>query len=623
MNKKYMNYNDILLGIDYKDSETAFALWAPTADDVKLNLYKTGDGDTLIKSVSMKKSEDGIWKNSEAGDFDGVYYTYSVTIGDNCVETHDPYAVACGVNGNRSMVVDLDKTNPQGFTEEKGPRYKNKTDIVVMEMSVADCTGDLSSNIQNNAKYLGLTEENVTSKDGISTGIDYIADMGVTHVQIMPSYDFASIDEADSEKAQYNWGYDPYNYNIPEGSYSTDPFNGKVRIKEFKQMVAAFHKKGIGVIMDVVYNHVYEVNGSCFQKTNPDYYFRKDGDRYSDASACGNEFASDMPMARKYIIDSLCYWVQEYHIDGFRFDLMGVLDIETMNQASKELHKINPDIILYGEGWTGGDSTLDADLRALKCNTKKLNGIGAFSDDFRDCVKGHVFELELPGFVNGADGKEEDVKKCISCCDWADRADQMVNYVSCHDNLTLWDKLIISCPKATDEERMYMNKLAAAMIFTAQGIPFFQMGEEFGRIKHDEDGNILENSYNVPLSINSIKYDHAFRNNVLREYYKGLIELRKEHDGFRMNIASDILDNISFIDVDEKNVVAYTIDSPKEKILVVYNAGKKDIDFKLPDDKEWNVYVNSENAGIKVLYTIKNQTQISKVSCLVAIQISE
>ena len=401
------------LGAVYSSDETGFRLWAPVADEVFLCLYKTGDGDDLIKRVRMEKSEGGTWFSLQTGDLDKTYYTYELKYGDRLIESYDPYARACGVNGLRSMVIDLAKTNPEGFSQDKGPDCAEVTDAIITEISVVDTTADKSSGVKNAGRFLGLTEEGTVSAEGMATALDHIKELGVTHVQIMPSFDFASIDES-SDKEQYNWGYDPLNYNIPEGSMSSDPFHGEVRIREYKQMVKAFHDNGIGVIMDVVYNHTFNIEGNSFQKTAPDYFYRKDGDRYSDASACGNEVASERPMVRKYIIDSLCYWVSEYHIDGFRFDLMGVLDIETMNQARAALVKLKPDIILYGEGWTGGDSVMPADQRALKVNVSKMPGYGMFSDDIRDSVKGHVFYYDQLGFADGGTGKENDIRYAVT-----------------------------------------------------------------------------------------------------------------------------------------------------------------------------------------------------------------
>ena len=387
------------LGAVYTKKGTDFRLWAPTADAVTLCLYQEGDGDCLSDTIPMKRDIQGTWAIRVDGDLRHVYYTYRLERSGKTVESQDPYSVAVGVNGQRSMVLDLRETDPENFKEDHGPAFKNRTDLVICEISVLDSTADVSSGVKHPGKYLGLTEKGTKNKDGEPTGLDYLKSLGITHVQIMPMYDFASIDEAAPKKREYNWGYDPLNYNVPEGSFSTDPFHGEVRIREMKEMIAAFHREGIGVIMDVVYNHTYDLD-SCLQKCEPDYYYRMNGIRYSNASACGNEIASEQPMMRKYIVESVCYWAREYHVDGFRFDLMGVLDIDTMNEISHRLKEINPYIILYGEGWTGGTSTMPEFRRAMKRNARMLDGIGMFSDDIRDMVRGHVFYNKDCGYVS-------------------------------------------------------------------------------------------------------------------------------------------------------------------------------------------------------------------------------
>ena len=330
--------------------KTNFRLWAPTAESVVLRLFEQGDGECLLAEYPMQQSQHGTWVYEYLGDLEGRYYTYLVKCGEGEKETIDPYAKAAGVNGRRAMITDLKKTDPAGFDKDHGPALLHYTDAVICEISIADTTADASCHAEYPGKYLGLTESNTVNDEGMATGTDHLKELGVTHVQIMPSFDFGSIDESDLSDHPYNWGYDPLNYNVPEGSFATDPYHGEVRIREYKQMVQHFHQNGIGVIMDVVFNHTHNIEGSCFQKTVPDYFYRKDGEQYSDASACGNEIASDRAMVRKYIVDSVCYWAKEYHIDGYRFDLMGCLDIETMQQVYDELKKINPDIMVYGKG---------------------------------------------------------------------------------------------------------------------------------------------------------------------------------------------------------------------------------------------------------------------------------
>lgn len=635
--QNYDIYDGKDLGAVYSKDKTVFRLWAPSASAVTLCTYERGDGDCQKAEFSMQKDVDGTWVFSMAEDCDKLYYTYKVTVDGICRETGDPYAKAVGVNGKRSMVIDLEKTNPEGFADDKGPAVSSLADMVVTEISVVDTTADASAGSKFPGKYLGLTERGTKNKDGISTALDHFKKLGVTHVQLMPSYDFGSIDESLLGEEQYNWGYDPVNYNVPEGSYSTDPFHGEVRIREFKEMVKAFHEEGIGVIMDVVYNHTYNVEDNCLYKTVPDYFYRKDGERYSDASACGNEIASDRPMVRKYIIDSLCYWAKEYHIDGFRFDLMGVLDIETMNKAYEELKKIKSDIVFYGEPWTGGDSVLEAEKRALKVNVKKLNHVSVFSDDIRDAVKGHVFYAEQPGFINGGVGMENDIKFCVTggvkhpevdydayeytkTGAWAKDPVDSVNYVSCHDNLTLWDKNESLNPKATKEELLAMNRLAATIVFTAQGMPFFLSGEEFGRTKPIKGSTEkCENSYNMPLYTNSLKYDMLTENKELVEFYQGIIKMRKAIPQLRLRTAKEVVEGIHFVDVKDKNVVAYTIETEGQKVFVCYNANKKGVSVSLPDEKEYQVYLRNDKVSDAAFETIKNQTEICGVSGLVAV----
>lgn len=602
------------LGAIYSKEKTTFTLFSPVADSVFVIFYDKGNDSTETGRLEMMRGEGelrSIFSATAEGNLDGVYYTYEVHTSDGTFSSHDPYARACGVNGHRSMVIDLSKTNPYGFADEDRPKLADPMSMIITEVSVADVSAGASAHSRYPGKFKAFTEDKTLS---------YFKDMGVTHLQLMPSYDFASIDESDSLKEQYNWGYDPYNYNVPEGSYSTDPFNGAVRVREYKEMVHSIHEAGLGVIMDVVYNHTFNVHDSCFYKTAGNYFYRMlDDAKYSDASACGNEIASEKPMVRKYIIDSLCYWASEYHIDGFRFDLMGVLDIETLNEARKALLKINPDIIMYGEGWTGGESTLPESERCMKINAPRTPGIGMFSDDIRDAVKGHVFYMDELGFVNGAADRGEELKQAVTCAKWAKSPMQSINYLSCHDNYTLWDRFIISNSHESEEMRIRMNKLAAAILFTAQGIPFFLHGEEFARTKISEaDGAPVENSYCSPLSVNAIDYDRAEQFSDLKAYYKGLIALRRAHKSFYLDTVDEIKKSIHFMDDMPDGVVAYTIDNDTEKVFVAYNAGKNKITIKLADAL-WEVLADESSAGDKALYTIKDQAIIPGVSCLVAV----
>ena len=492
--------------------------------------------------------------------------------------------------------------------------------------------------MRHKGKFLGLAEKGTKSPQGLPTGLDYLEWLGVTHVQIMPSYDFGSINEADTSADQYNWGYDPVNYNVPEGSYSTDPFHGEVRIREMKTMIQALHAKGIGVIMDVVYNHTYDIEGSCFQKTAPDYFYRRTETGYSNASDCGNEVASERPMVRKYIVDSLKYWMTEYHIDGFRFDLMGVLDLETMQTISDELHKLSPDVLLYGEGWTGGAYTLPDDKRALKTNISKLKGIGAFSDDIRDSVRGHVFYHLETGFINGKEHYENDIRYSVTGATmhpqvdygaytytttgpWAANPAEVINYVSCHDNLTLWDKLLITCPNATEKELLAMNRLGASVVFASQGIPFFLSGEEFGRTKPIEGSDELcENSYNMPKFTNNIRYDAAYAHRALIDYYRGLIAFRKAHPALRFETAEQVRMQLHFDNTTPDNVVAFWIETPEETVYVALNANWETKKAALPLDGRFQVYVSGEKAGCDILYSAAENIEILPKSAVFAVQ---
>lgn len=625
------------LGAVYSAEKTNFRVWAPTAEKVVINFYEAGDGECLIESADMTASEKGTWVYEKTGDANGIYYTYSVTVNGNTKEAVDPYAKAVGVNGNRGMVIDLAATNPEGFEKDSKPEFVNMTDAVIYELHVRDLSSDASSGIENTGKFLGLTERGTTNSQGTVTGLDHMKDLGVTHVHLLPSYDYATVDESNLDSDQFNWGYDPKNYNVPEGSYSTEPNNGAVRVEEYKKMVQTLHENGIRVIMDVVYNHTFNTEDSNFQKIVPDYYYRMNGELYSNASGCGNETASERSMMRKFMIDSVVYWAKEYHVDGFRFDLMGIHDMETMKEIRAALNEIDPSIIIYGEGWTSGDSTLPETERALKANTYQMEGIAAFSDDIRDGIKGNVFDALDKGFVNGGENMEEAIKYSVVGATenaqidydsyeksngwWAGSPEQTINYVSCHDNLTLWDKLATSNSDDSEEDRIKMNKLSSAIVFTSQGIPFLQAGEEMMRSKVQEDGTFSENSYNLPDSVNSIKWDNKENTMEVYEYYKGLIDLRKAHPAFRMTTTEEVQNNITFQDVAQANVVAYTIDnSPNgesaESIFVAFNANKEDVTLQLPEG-EWDVYVDGEAAGTEIISSVKGTVTVSPISALV------
>lgn len=592
------------LGSIYNQNNTTFRLWAPNAENVHLCLYKDGHSASLLeRSAMLLKREDDIWELQKSGDLHGVYYTYEVQREGQTFESVDPYGLAVGVNGLRSMVVDLERTNPELFEEDHGPQIDSITDAVIYEMSIADTTGSESAQSDYSGKYLGLEPGKIA--------FSHIKNLGVTHVQLMPSYDFGSIDES-GETDGYNWGYDPLNYFVPEGSYSTNPYDGAVRIREFKTMVQRFHSQGIGVIMDVVFNHTYTVFDNCFYKTSGNHFYRMKDGEYSDASQCGNEIASEKEMVRRYIIDCVCYWAKEYHIDGFRFDLMGILDVDTMNQLAKEVRKVNPQILLYGEGWKASDSPLGDEELSLKKNCGMLDHIGMFSDDIRDHIRGDVFIAKGKGFATGNLSMGRDLSYSIvgsvfhpeidyegysySRGPWAKAPGDTISYISCHDNLTLWDKIMVTCPEEPEELRQKRNLLAVTIIFTSQGVPFLLQGEEILRHKAMPGSNEpCENSFNIPLSYNAINYDLSELQKETLRYYKDLIALRKAHRGFRLTTQEEIARAVHFLCQGDDGIVSFTITTDEECLLVVYNGNRDERRVSLPDG-EWHMLLSTTDA---------------------------
>ena len=583
--------DDLELTVD--SSGTRFRLWSPKAQDVVVNLYDNGHTGVPYKTLPMTHDvSTGTWTASVPEKLYGKFYTFKVKHdGKWLSETPGVWAKAVGVNGKRAAIIDFSATSPGGWQQDKGPEVRNFSDVIVYEMHHRDMSMHPSSGIANKGKFLALTEKGTTSPEGEKTGIDHLKELGVTHVHILPSYDYNSVDETNLQNNTYNWGYDPQNYNAPEGSYSTNPSNPAARIREMKEMVKALHDAGIGVIMDVVYNHTAENDGSNFELTAPGYYHRHwDDGRYSDASGCGNETASDRRQMRDYIINSVKFWAKEYHIDGFRFDLMAIHDTETMNAVAAELKKINPSIFVYGEGWTAGDSPLAAERRALKENVSAMKGIAVFSDDLRDAVKGHYTDASDRGFATGKPGLEETVKIGIvaatahpqvdyskgnnSRFPYAESPEMIVNYVSCHDDLCLTDKLKKSMAGESEENMLNAAKLAQTIVFTSQGTPFMFAGEEVFR---DKKG--VHNSYKSPDSINAIDWSNKARYRDLFDYYRNLVKLRNEHPAFRMTSAEDIARHLVFDEIDssrEPNLISYSLkgnangDEWKE-IKVVFN----------------------------------------------------
>ena len=561
---------DLELKVD--EGGTHFALWSPEADAVAVNVYDSDTAPAPVCLLNMRQTEHGVWRASVPEELYGKFYTFAVTAdGKRLAETPGIWAKAVGTNGKRAAVIDFARTNPDGWAQDRGPKTEHFTDAVIYEMHHRDFSAHRSSGIRYKGKFLALTEQGSVTPEGARTGISHLRELGVTHVHILPSFDFNSVDEAARRKRQYNWGYDPANYNVPEGSYSTNPANPVTRIREMKEMVKALHDAGIGVIMDVVYNHTAEGDTSNFSLTAPGYYYRySDDGSYSNASGCGNETASERPQMRSFIVSSVKYWAKEYHLDGFRFDLMAIHDIATMNEAAAALKEINPYAIVYGEGWTAGESPLPAEMRASKENVNRMNGVAVFSDDLRDALKGHFCDDKDRGFVTGKPGNEETIKIGIVAATAHPQVDyskgnksrfayagapvQIINYVSCHDGLTLSDKLAASMPESTEAERQRAARLVQTIVFTSQGTPFLFAGEEICR---DKKG--VGNSYKSPDSVNAIDWSLKTKNAAQFEYYKKLIRLRREHPAFRMTTAGEVEKNIVFDKVKADNVVSYSI----------------------------------------------------------------
>lgn len=614
--QKYTYHGDDL-GALYTPEKTVFRVWAPEADSVTVNLYASGSegADDRNGQLVMEPDVNGTWTAEKEGDLNGVYYTYLVDREGETQEACDPYARTAGVNGRRAMVVNLALTDPDGWDTDCDPHAQERiTDAVIYELHVRDLSSDRSAGIRNVGKFLGLTETGTVTPSGIPTGLDHIKELGITHLHLLPVADYGSVDEERLDEAQFNWGYDPVNYNVPEGSYSTDPYHGEVRVREMKQMIKTLHDNGISVIMDVVYNHVYDADEFCFNKIVPGYFSRIDAEgNYSNGSGCENDNATERSMVRKYIVDSVAYWADEYHIDGFRFDLVGLIDTQTVRAVMEKVRRKHPNVIFYGEGWTmDTELTKKGVMLATQTNSAELPEFAFFSDTMRDALRGNVFYPTYRGYISGAKKKAHVIEQCFlgKAPDWCDSPSQSVNYASCHDNYTLMDRIAITAPEASWEERVRMNNLAAAIYMTAEGIPFLHAGEEMLRRKLDEDGNIVENSFCSSDFVNGLKWD-CLNEEIYRDvyaYYRGLIAFRKAHRQLRLTTPEEVEKYVTPVEGLPKNVVAMHIagdtDGKKtEEIFAVFNPNRTEAGIILPPG-EWIVCINAEYAGTEPLGTV-------------------
>jgi len=623
------------LGLTYTDIKSTFKVWAPTAEKVVLNVYTSGTKgtDDKIGSYEMTYGEKGVWTYELTGDWNGKYYTYSVSVNNETNEVCDPYARTTGVNGDRAMILDLDSTDPDGWAEDKNKMPNNGmsyTDAIIYELHVRDLSSDDSSGVseEHQGKFLGLTETGTRTPGGHLTGLDHIVDLGVTHVHLLPVYDYASVDETGAKGEQFNWGYDPQNYNVPEGSYSTNPYDGASRVSEMKQMVKALHDNNINVIMDVVYNHVYDAGTFGFNQLVPNYFSRTNADgTFSNGSGCGNDTATERSMVHKYVVESILYWHNEYHIDGFRFDLVGLLDTETINTIVEEVHELDPDIIFYGEGWTLGTAlSKDGYYMATQANAHMTPGFAYFSDTLRDGLAGNNTNGQGLIWVTG---NVDTLKYAFAGnSSWCPEPTQTINYASCHDNYTLMDKIneVSNAPYDSYDDapgalQVKLNNLSAAYYMFAQGIPFIHAGEEFLRTKLDTDGTVIHNSYNASDYVNTLRWynlDGTEGNYALYadtvDYYKGLIEFRKNHEALRLTTdekVSEVLTTYSY----ENYLFAYKLDGTKvdgevaDEIVIIYNASNEERGVNIIENLgassgTWKVCVDAADAGTDVLRTI-------------------
>ena len=623
------------LGATYTKEKTTLKVWAPTAVAVSVRLYNDGDKEVQpipTEEIAMEKSEKGTWVVTLNGDMNGTYYTYNVDLETTVNEACDPYAVTTGINGDRAMILDLDSTDPEGWADDKNPHAgENFTDAIIYELHVRDLSSDASSGIKNVGKFLGVIEKGTKTPGGVSTGLDHMVDLGITHVHLLPSYDFSTVDESklnDPDSQKFNWGYDPKNYNVPEGSYSTDPYHGEVRVKEFKQMVKGLHDAGISVVMDVVYNHVADATNFCFNKIVPGYFSRPG----SNGSSCGNDVASERAMVSKYIVDSVYYWATEYHIDGFRFDLAGLLDTDTINDLMAKVKEVRPDVVFYGEGWEMSTKVTKAGVTMnTMFNSTKVPGFAFFSDTIRNLVKGGTFGGVNAGFISGGSASSNDLFACFKGMpSWCTTPSQSINYISAHDNNTLFDHItLVTKDTATVAERIKMNNLGAAFYLTAQGIPFFQAGEEMLRSKPDatSDTGFNENSYNASDEINSIKWSDLEKEEykATYNYYKGLIAFRKAHPVLRLTDSTAVTSSISQIPNLDANVAGYVVKNNEvagetaDSIICLFNANKTSSNVTLPEGN-WNVYVNGTTAGTTVLESKSGTVTVDALSAMILVK---
>ncbi len=624
--KEFLNdpeyiYNGDDLGVSCNPERTIFRVWAPLAERLQVLIYNNDKSEIYDCIYELEKSNNGTWYIQLEGNYCGRYFEYQVYRDNRIAKTVDPYVYCTGTNSKRGLIIDMERTNPGGWENDRRLELWNYVDAVIYELHVRDFSVSLHSGMNNKGKYLAFTEAGSRNSGGQKTGIDHLQELGVTHVHLLPVFDFGSVD--DEREGDYNWGYDPLCFNVPEGSYATDPSDFS-RIIEFKKMVKALHDKNIGVIMDVVYNHTYRTINSPFTILAPGYYYRFNYQgQYANGSGCGNEIASERPMVRKFIIDSVKHWAKEYHIDGFRFDLMALIDKKTMLRIESTLHEIDPSILIYGEPWSAGDTPLPVEKRITRGKQYELN-IAVFNDHFRNAIKGDN-DGDIRGFVSGEKERINAIKKGVVggieyndvICNFCKHPLETINYVSSHDNLTLWDKLQRSNPEDNEITRIKMDRMAQAIIMTSQGVPFLAGGEEFLRTKY---GN--KNSYKAGDSVNKLKWERKTKYLNTFEYYRGLIQLRKKHPAFRLCSAKQIKNHLFFLNTPLNTVGFIITDNANgdnwRDIAVFYNPNREKLNFTLSAAGDWKVVVDDRKAGIKTLKKFSGyQVEVDPISVMV------
>jgi pullulanase len=638
----YPTYLGPDLGLTWRGTQATLRVWAPTAEALHLKLYQAGTGGIPTADYAMTKAEGGTWTYALPAGTTGFYTVQATIGGKKMAEVADPYAHAVGINGLRGAVFNPSIAQPAGWSEDLRPALKQPTDVVIGEVHVRDLTMHPQSGVRHKGKFLGAAQVGTRGPQDVSTGLDHLVELGLTHVHLLPTNDFASIDEAAPARAnRYNWGYDPLHYSVPEGTYSTDATNPAARIRELKQLVENLHGAGLRVVLDVVYNHTADAGRSNFEQLVPGYYYRHTPDgKLANATACGNEVASERPMVRKLIVESVAFWAQQYHVDGFRFDLMGVLDIETMRAIRIALDQQDHSILMYGEGWTAGPSPLPDARRALKGNMPKLDRIAAFGDELRDGVKGHYAHQTEPGFASGHPDLEESVKFGIvaatqhpqvdyskvnySKAPWANSPAQAINYVACHDDMVLWDKLKVSNPNTSEDTLIKMDLLSNTIVFTSQGIPFLPVGDEFLRTKGGS-----HNSYNQPDSVNQLDWALKAKNQAVYQFYRKLIALRKAHPAFRLPTAELVQQHLEFLPNMAPGIIAYQLKNNAgsdawQNIIVIFNGNRSAWSVKLPRDTYKVVLrgdqINEE--GLDVL-EVTSGVQVPGSSALILVPIKQ